>query len=31
MAMGCLMVVREGGHELFCGGEGRWSRVVLWW
>ena len=30
MAMGCLVVVREGGHGLSCGGEGRWPWVVLW-
>ena len=29
--MGCLVVVREGGHGLSCGGEGRWPWVVLWW
>ena len=27
--MGCLVVVREGGHGLSCGGEGRWSWVIL--
>ena len=28
--MGCLVGVREGGHGLSCGSEGRWPWVVLW-